>query len=519
MTHSLRFFLQEKYLVPLTFLLIGIAGALSFTDYGVSADEPAIKAYGEQVFDYLSGGAVPEAYDWQFYGPIWPLFLISVTRMLHVQFIQTFWEIRHFLSFALFFTGLIFFYKLGKIFFKDWRYALLGIVFLVLSPRVFAHAFYNPKDSPAMVFFILSTWSLVTFLRTRTIPMLLVHSLFCAILVSMRMVGLLIPLLTLMFVLGTKRHRTSLAVSAGFLLTFCLCLYAIWPYLWTDPVNHFLHALLNSGTRSGGGFYFGQMVGGPMLSAALWHYLPVWMAITIPPLYTVLFLIGFCVLGMQLVHSLRTQPKEFLVQRQTDIILFLWFLFPIVLLYASGAGIFDEWRHMLFLYPAFLLIALFGLHFLLTAVSHPLFRKSVLAVTACSVLWTGLWMVRFHPLEFGYFSIPASWVKGNFEMDYWGLSYREGWKWLLANHPSPALYVFSRTSAGEKAVETLSADELKRIYFVPVQEAEYVLDNFREDQYKIIPPDSHLAHMINADGVPLLGIYHGPNMVKVPANL
>ena len=65
-----------------------------------------------------------------------------------------------------------------------------------------------------------------------------------------------------------------------------------WPYLWQNPLKNFLHALES---LSGHGhhiynFYLGEHY---IRSLSPWHYHLVWIFLTTPVLYIVLFVSGF----------------------------------------------------------------------------------------------------------------------------------------------------------------------------------------------------------------------------------
>ena len=42
-----------------------------------------------------------------------------------------------------------------------------------------------------------------------------------------------------------------------------------------------------------------------------------------------------------------------------------------------------------------------------------------------------VWMIENHPIQNAYFSLPARYVQHNFELDYWGLSFRPALEYLL----------------------------------------------------------------------------------------
>ena len=106
---------------------------------------------------------------------------------------------RHLVTFLLFYTSVFFFYRLCKYRFNSWKIGLLGSLFLILSPRIFAHSFYNPKDLPFLSMFIISIYTLVSYLNRKTLPRAAIHALICALLIDIRILGIIVPLFTVIF--------------------------------------------------------------------------------------------------------------------------------------------------------------------------------------------------------------------------------------------------------------------------------------------------------------------------------
>ena len=69
-----------------------------------------------------------------------------------------FYQLRHILVFLYFFIGLIFFYKILLNRFKNETIALLGVILLFITPRIFCDSFQNTKDIIFLTFIIISTY-------------------------------------------------------------------------------------------------------------------------------------------------------------------------------------------------------------------------------------------------------------------------------------------------------------------------------------------------------------------------
>ena len=129
-----------------------------------------------------------------------------------------------------------------------------------------------------------------------------------------------------------------------------------WPYLWANPMRllylfgHTTHfPWLNSV------FYMGKLVAATTLP---WHYLPVWMLITIPLPCSALGALGLGTALRRLARYGRAalhRPGAWL-----DALLVAWLLGPLAAVIAVQAVVYDGWRRVYFVYPALLLLALRG---------------------------------------------------------------------------------------------------------------------------------------------------------------
>lgn len=491
---------RHQWIVLSVFALFFVAGLLSFRDYGLSSDEPMGLWFGYHAYGYLFlGRDVPQQPDWAFYGPAWHVFLAAVNELMGSLTGRTMWLTRHLLNFALFFSGVIALYWIAKRCAKNRTFALLATAFLMLSPRVFAQSFHNPKDMPAMIFFMFAILTMFLFVERRSWVMMVTHALCCAILISMRLFGLLVPVMTIGFLLyqGRKEPHRGVIIAALFALALCVLTIAVWPVLWsTNPLARFLEAVQGS-ARAGGGFYFGELV-----TSNPWHYIPVWIFITTPILYSVAFVVG-CVVILR--DSIRRGVER------TDLVLLAWFFLPVAALMILRIGIFDEWRHVLFIYPAFLLIGMRGIEWVFSASRSVMVSRVLSGIIALNMLSTGYWMFTRHPFGYMYFSIPARFVEGKFEMDYWSLGSRAGLQWILDHDRTPIVKIYPSGRIARIAADTLPLNGWARIEWSNPDTADYILDNFRTNNYVPTMPADREIHTITVDGLPVVGIYRGPD--------
>lgn len=477
-------------------------------DYGLSMDEGPLFAFAQEVWRYLfQGGAYPQTADWKFHSPVYHMLFIVVMKMFPPASDLGLVTQRHVISFLTFCVGWWSTLFLARRVSGSWWWALLAAVWMALSPRIFAHAFYNPKDMPTLSFFALSMVLLVRSLERPTAVRILLFALAAAFTVSMRPFGLLLPAFAVLAALphAATRHREQrrrwIMIAVAYVVSVLLLTIVVWPRLWTQSFGHLAEAFLKNVSRGDEGWYFGEH-----RSQFPWHYLFVWIGITTPVAYTLLFLCGY---GVTLAAVLR-RPLDMLRTAPVAAMSLLWVTLPILGKLSGRIGLFDEWRHVLFLYPAVLLLALIGAQWLWGRL--PAVPRMLAAVLVCTgMASTALWMVRNHPLEYLYFSVPPSWVRGNVEMDYWGLSYREGLQWIAAHDDRPHIAVYLRDHVGVAAVQHLDPVLRARISAVnSADRADYIVDTLRWTHYAHVVPPDRIVHVLEIDTLPFLWIYRGP---------
>ena len=133
-------------MVPLFFVPFLALGLLVHDDFGIGWDEPMHRNHGRRMYEYVVHGE-PRAvqHHMRYHGPLVDTTLYFLERSLGLEDPYDVYRMRHLCYFLLFFVGVVFFYKLVERRFGT-GIGLTGAAFLVLSPRIFADSFYNPKD-------------------------------------------------------------------------------------------------------------------------------------------------------------------------------------------------------------------------------------------------------------------------------------------------------------------------------------------------------------------------------------
>jgi hypothetical protein len=510
---------SQRWVVPLFFLTVLVLGLLIFRDYGLSIDENqqrdtgmiSLKHVAEQVApDWVAGDEnfnkyntpLAEYYD-RDYGVAFETPVCFAERLLGLEDWGEKFLFRHLCTFLVCFGGLIAVYQLAARRFCDWRLGLLAAGWLLLTPRLFAESFYNDKDAVFLALFAIATNTGVRLLLRPTAGRAVWHALACAITIDVRIMGVLIPLMTVALLgwralRGEVRWPRVLGTGALFLVLMWAVVVALWPYLWPAPLHNFIEAFQKMSAFRWGGMvlYQGHFVAATDLP---WHYALVWMTITTPVLYLVAGLLGMGLVLRRLVQQhWRLWKDEGGLQ---DVLFLALFVGPLLAVIVLHSVLYDGWRQLYFVYPAFLLLALRGW---VAAVAwrprRAWWPKAVYGVTALSALVIAAQMVRDHPLQNVYFNVLAGRnVEERFEMDYWGLGYRKDLEYIIEHETRPVVTVYAlNPSPADFNRMMLPAFQRERLKFVDKPEyADYVVTNYR---WHPEPYPYFEVHQVRADG-------------------
>lgn len=508
--------------VLLFFLAYLILGVVLHRDYGVSWDETAQRVIGIHTFDYVfRGDPALLSHEDRYYGAAFEVVLVGLERLLGLSGEpRAIHFLRHLVTFLVFYAGLIAFYRLGRERFRSAWLAGLGCLFLALNPRIFAHAFFNSKDIPALALFVIAVLTLLRFLRLRTPGSAALHALASALLIDVRIPGVMIYAMTLgFFVLDTvlrPAHRGHGRRAGAVLLFHTVVLVALVvlfrPILWTDPVGNFVAVFrhMSHYPMKAAVLYLGEFL---LPREIPWHYIPVWIGITTPLVVLGLFLAGCgAVVGRVLRRPLETYRRQ-----RDDLVFLVWFFGPLLAVILLGSALYDGWRQMYFVYPALVLLALRGLHAVRPA-WRALRRRlagraagaGLALLVAGQLVWLGSILIRYHPHQQVYFNRLAgpslAHVKPRFDLDYWGVSYRQALEHLVANDSRNEIRVYVDNLAGLYNVAMLDAEDQKRLRPALVPErADYFLSNYRHRRGEL--PYRDMVFAIVIDGARIMVVY------------
>ena len=519
---------QARYSVAVFFIAYFFLGLFIVKDYGVGFDEEYCRQRGLITYNYVvNHDQKLLRYDIKFMGQLFDTVLAAVEKNFSVfQDTRHVYFMRHSAIFLFFYLSVIFFYRLCLRKFGDWKVALLGCVFLVLSPRIFAHSFYNAKDIPFLSAVIISMFTMSHFLQKKTVPWALAHAFAGAIAIGIRALGGFLVIVTGVFYIAElilqrppidlkdrQKARNNFLIYIAATLSFSIL---FWPALWAGPIQQVKEAsALANSFPVYGSFYLGRWW--HPADQIPWHYIPVWMLITTPCAYSACFLAGCGLMA----RSFWEEPARFFGARRDDALCLMIVVLPVLIaansVFVAKAALYSAWRHFYFIYPAFLIIALTGL---VAGYAYIKIRfdgrQRLMILMLCVFFIMGSmaealgFMVRNHPYEGLYFNALAGKnmqeVKKRFELDDWGLSYRKALEYILMTDPSPRITIAVFNLPGYITRFILPVDQRERLVYVKsLSQAKYYLNNSERLRDSDGNPSEYYS--VKVDGTKIITVF------------
>ena len=349
-----------------------VAGAAVVGDYGVSMDTQGQRQIAAANLEYVLGaddalsagaGYLPVAHD-RYYGMAFEAPLLLAERALGLDDSRTAYLLRHYATHLFWLGGGFACFLLARRLFDSGPIALLAMLLFLLQPRLYAHAFFNSKDVPFLSMFMIALCLIHRAFEKDTVRAFVVLGMGTAVLTNLRIMGVMLfaavlgmRALDLLHAAQRSERRRVLKSAAAFGAACAATLYAISPYLWSDP-RQFAEALriLSEHPHSGWQLFQGRFVRPDDLP---WSYVPTWMAVTTPPFTLLLGCAGVVGVAWRAAarpgRALRNTPLRF------GLLLTACLTAPPLAVAALGANTHNGWRHLYFLHAPLALLAASGL--------------------------------------------------------------------------------------------------------------------------------------------------------------
>ena len=324
--------------------------------------------------------------------------------------------------------------------------ALLALLLFLLQPRLYAHSFFNSRDSPFLSMFMVTLYLTHQAFRKDTVGAFLLCGVSVGILTNLRIMGLMLyP--AVLALRGLDLVQTNwgewkhvVVTGAVFALAGPGTLYALSPYLWTNPFEFVtaVQTLAHHINRPADELFQGSLIDPHQLP---WHYIPTWIAISTPPITLLGGVLG--VLGVGLRSVLRPRAALGNTELRFGLLLVACLTLPVVAIIALGSHIYNGWRQVYFLHAPLCGLAGLGLQWAGGASRQA--RVWVYALTGVGVLVTGGgW--QLHPHQQVYFNglvdrTTPEYLHTNYGLDLGMTSCLEGLEFLRRRYPDTTVYV------------------------------------------------------------------------------
>jgi hypothetical protein len=519
------------------FLLI----VFTFRDYGMSWDQAPTREHGKTVVQFYSSfgrdttARLRDPNNAYLYGGLFEILAPAVECLTHLG-----WPEARNLTSALFgLLGIWASFRLGAMAFGP-IVGLTAALFLTLTPVYYGHEFINPKDTPFAALYVLSLSYVLCMalefpkLRWSTT---IKAGLATGAALGMRVGGLILfPLLAGSLVaaalwnLDRSDHRVLLKklLTSGVTHfgTVLICAWSVmllfWPFAWKRHWGIPFFGVPDFGAPfvalkefskygwPGTVFFEGQLLKPSELPA---HYLFTLFANNLPE-----FLLAGWALGIIALFPVFFRERNVLTRTTLSaVIIFVAGAAPIASIILSHALLYDNFRHVLFTIPPLIVLSAAGVWTFARLVKNEKVHLVLVIAYILGMLTTIADMRALHPYEYVYCNrlVAGGMEQANqqFEMDYWGTSFREAAIWLKQYYRPPGVSEILYALAPPSAVPEMADYYLQQptgdgVKFRRVLEGEkpHVCLALRRQRQFIEFTSGHILHSVKRQGVPLLEI-------------
>jgi hypothetical protein len=321
----------------------------------------------------------------------------------------------------------------------------------------------------------------------QTLRSILPAGIMLGLTVSIRIFGVWAGVLVAGYVLWKSGWKAWLYLSV-YALVAIITMYLTWPYLWPDPIGHFLETvqIMSQHPWPGSVLFNGATYPANDLPAS---YVPLLLAIQLTEPVWLLFFIGLIVAIFGFI-SKRQKQRELLA------LTLVWFILPLVTFVLLRPTLYDNFRQTFFILPPVFFMA--GLAF--DQIRRPMHQAALIALI---VLPGFIASVRLHPYEYVYYNQFLGGVEAavdRFELEYWATSYREAAREANVLAPPNAnvwvdgpAHLFNRFARSDFHIYSPQEEERADHYDIVVTLARYDLE-------KTSFPEAPIVYQITREG-------------------
>jgi len=526
----------------LFFIFYFCVGLFIYKDYNITPDEPLHRVNGfislKYILDLFSINinlsdfveSIPSIKnDWRnTYGVIFDLPVAILEVLFKIENIRDVYLIRHLLNFLIFFISTIFFFRLINLHFKSKLMSIFGVLILILSPRIFSHSFYNSRDLVFLSLIIISIYYNVKLLNYQHLKYLILAAVFSAFATNCRIIAIYIPFLTILFYyfkdFEEKSNFSLIKFSIYYLSIYFLIIFLFWPFLWPNPLNNFVYALVESSNYPAW-WDFKTLFLGKYLNPEFipWYYFFLWFFLTTPIFFSILIIFGLFLFLRNLLRSflrINNNTKDLLWKNRiemNEVYFFLFFFIPLFFVVTLNSTLYNGWRHLFFLYPLLILFGIKYFNYVYNYLNKKIFSLFLIFLFIQFTL-NILFIIQSHPVQNIYFNyIAKHFISNMLPYDYWGSGNKVTIDKLLKldNSKKIKLSVSSYTNLN-KMKKLYNANDKDRLVIFGTankQLADYIFTNYYYERNPLIAkkysiPDNFYPYIkLKINGIKINEIY------------
>lgn len=442
----------EYALVVGLLALAFVAGLAIVDDYGLAGDQRTQHRVGKYAVQYLFGESHNLwRHNLRYYGPFFEIALRLPEWLCGFTDDHDIFLSRYALSHGFFLLGALACYALTKRMLGSRALAAFALLCFLLHPRIYAHSFFNSKDTPFLAMFVIALLLARRAFDAKTAWSFAALGLWIGMIASVRPMALLLAaVVAAACAVDYWRARCQASAertrNARALLAFAPSVvggcYVAMPFFWGDPfgrVGEWI-ALMSDHTHIVRSLFRGDVISSADRPV---EYVPVWIAVTTPPLALVLAGFGVAAACARAVADppavVGNTPLRF------EMILIALVVVPVVVVSLWVGNLYNGWRHMYFLYGPLCVLAAVGLHWLIRRLG-PFAGRFAGATAAAGLVAAACWLAILHPHQHVYFNFlvdraTPERLRSRFDMDYWGVPFKEALDALLRRQPQGAIPV------------------------------------------------------------------------------
>ena len=444
---------ESKIFIFSIFTIYFFIGISIYKDFGISFDENINRINGFVWLKYLFVklginidlslfvNNLPnlDNYFDKEYGIVFDLPLAFLEVILNPDNSRDIYLLKHLANFIVFFISSICFFLLCNHIFKDQILSLIGLAALILSPRIFAESFYNPKDIIFMCFLIFAIYFNIKFLQYKNNFYIIFAALFSALMTDIKVVGIFLPFITSFFLIFNSDNfslKVKLYSLIKYLTAFIIFVFMFWPFLWENSLSNLIISIqkFKNFPFDIEILYLGNFIKAKFVP---WHYFFVWFFITTPLIFFIIIFFGVLrnlrIFIKNLVEIEKIKKNNLWKNQDEMISMYILFIFllPIFLVIIFNSTLYSGWRQLYFLYPPLIIL---GIYFLkdLKKIGNQKVYKTAIIICIMQIFFSIHYLYKNHPHQHVYFNILSrGFIENKFAIDYWGVSNHTTLKYLL----------------------------------------------------------------------------------------